>query len=53
MCNSENGRGLEGLGVPAVVVQNHSVDGGSKQLEDQTLMFPVGSLMNEAVEQLH
>ena len=49
----ENSCVLKALGVSLVVVYNHSVDGRSKQLEYQTLMFPVGPLMDEVVEQLN
>ncbi len=51
--NPENSRVLETLGVPPVVVYNHIVDGRSKELKYETQMFPVGSVMNEVVDQLN
>jgi hypothetical protein len=49
--NPEHGRVIEAEAGP-VVLGHHSIESGPKQLEYQTLMIPIGPLMDKGVEQL-
>jgi hypothetical protein len=55
--NPENGRVLKAIrillaAVGPVVLSNDRINGRSEQLENQTLMYPIGPLVGEGVEQL-
>jgi hypothetical protein len=55
--NPENGRVLKAIrillaAVGPVVLSNDRINGRSEQLENQALMYPIGPLVGEGVEQL-